>query len=70
MLLAALLLVCGAPVPAQGTEVGPVADDRAPLAAELLDLGLADRHAFVLLRDLVETAPHRLAGSPGYAAAA
>ncbi|RMH01880.1 MAG: M20/M25/M40 family metallo-hydrolase, partial [Planctomycetota bacterium] len=32
--------------------------------------GLADRHAFVLLRDLVETAPHRLAGSPGYAAAA
>ncbi len=55
----------------------PAADLGLPSVAEaaarvdaLLDEGLRDHRAFALLRDLCERAPHRLAGSAGYAEAA
>jgi len=51
-------------------EVGlpPLAEAQA-LADRLLDIGLRDHRAYATLRELCEKAPHRLAGSQGYAKA-
>ncbi|TAH39690.1 MAG: M28 family peptidase [Planctomycetota bacterium] len=55
---------------APARDVRPAVAARPELAQALLDRGLGERRAYGMLVELLEVAPKRLAGSPGYEAAA